>query len=352
MSARRRSLKLLYKSTMPWLLSPRPQLLQLPCPQSLILLLLQLIELGVSLKIELELVHIGLRSSFPSSHYHASTVKWPAFWNSAIHKNDQVMDVDKFNYPRSLLECTALDAISRLTLSAMNYQEAVEILQKRFGSKPLIISKHMGTLLNVEPVASDQSLKELRDTTESHLCSLRSLGVKPTSYGAMLSPVLLMKLPPELHLIVSRKISSTNLNMDSLLKIFEEELVARERASSLKTSHTQLCWSKDRGKYQSSALLTKTQEAGAGLSCCYCQQSHSLVDCTAVININTRKQMLKSNGHCFNCLHKGHIVADHQASEMQWMSSYLHLRKGSWNAAETNATTSYTDWINQVTDRT
>ena len=138
--------------------------------------------------------------------------------------------MDKFNYLRSLLEHTALDAIAGLTLSAANYQEAVEILRKRFGNKPLIISKHMETLLNAEPVTSDQSLKELRhlyDKTESHLRSLKSLGVEPTSYGAMLSPVLLTKLPPELRLIVSRRISSTDLNMDNLLETFEEELVGR-----------------------------------------------------------------------------------------------------------------------------
>ena len=245
--------------------------------------------------------------------FNGDLMKWPTFWDSyesAIHKNDQLTDVDKFNYLRSLLERTALDAISGLTLSAVNYREAVEILHKRFGNRPLIISKHMETLLNAEPVASDQSLKELRrlyDTTESHLRSLRSLGVEPTSYGAMLSPMLLTKLPPELRLIVSRKISSTDLNMDNLLKTFQEELVARERASGPKTSHTQPRQGQDRGKHQSSALLTKTQEAGAGPSCCYCQQSHSPVDCTAVININSRKQILKSNSRCFNCLHKGHI---------------------------------------------
>ena len=44
----------------------------------------------------------------------------------------------------------------RLTLSSANYQE---ILQKRFGNKQLIISKHMETLLTVE---ADQNLKDLR----------------------------------------------------------------------------------------------------------------------------------------------------------------------------------------------
>ena len=137
----------------------------------------------------------------------------------------------------------------------------------------------METLLNAEPATSDQSLKELRrlyDTTESHLRSLRSLGVEPTSYGAMLSPVLLTKLLPGLCLIVSRKISSADLDMDNLRKTFEEELVARERSSGSKTSHPHATL-KPRGQHQSSALLTNTQEADP--SCCYCQQSHSPLDC-------------------------------------------------------------------------
>ena len=62
-------------------------------------------------------------------------------------------------------------------------------------------------------------------------------------------------------------------------------MLARERASGPKTSHTQPRRSQDRGKH----CIAK-----AGPSCCYCQQSHSPVDCTAVININTRKQILKS----------------------------------------------------------
>ena len=59
--------------------------------------------------------------------------KWDTFWDSyksAIHKNDDLTDIDKFNYLRSLLECTAHKAIASLTLSSANYQEAIDILQK------------------------------------------------------------------------------------------------------------------------------------------------------------------------------------------------------------------------------
>ena len=53
--------------------------------------------------------------------------------------------------------------------------------------------------------------------------------IKAKTYGALLSPVLLTKLPSDLHLIVSRKASDSDLKMDALLKMFELELTARER---------------------------------------------------------------------------------------------------------------------------
>lgn len=49
---------------------------------------------------------------------------------------------------------------------------------------------------------------------------IKALGVKPESYGAMLSSVLLSKLPPELRLIVSRKVAA------DVLETFEQELRA------------------------------------------------------------------------------------------------------------------------------
>ena len=67
--------------------------------------------------------------------------------------------------------------------------------------------------MNLDDITSDRNTKELRqlyDLTEAHVRSLKSLGIESETYGALLSPVLLAKLPPELRLIVSRKASDTN----------------------------------------------------------------------------------------------------------------------------------------------
>ena len=75
--------------------------------------------------------------------------KWTAFWESfesAIHSNTELSDVEKFNYLNSLLERSAREAVSGLALTAANYRQAIETLKKRFGCKQLIVNKHMDAL--------------------------------------------------------------------------------------------------------------------------------------------------------------------------------------------------------------
>ena len=142
------------------------------------------------------------------------------FFLGLIPVNPGLFDVDKFSYLRSLLDSTA---IAGLTLSSVNYQQAVKVLRKRLGKKQVIISNHMDTLMNMDAISSDRHLRDLRqlyDKTKSHVCSLKLLGIEATS-----SPVLLAKLPLELRLIVSRKVPDSNLDMDALLATFEEEQI-------------------------------------------------------------------------------------------------------------------------------
>lgn len=241
-------------------------------------------------------------------HFRGNLMKWTAFWdsfNSAVHLNDRLSDIDKFNYLRSLLESTAYDAIAGLALSAANYGEAIEILKKRFGNRQLIISKHMESLLAINAIASDHHLRDLRrlyDQSEANIRSLKALGVEPESYGAMLSSVLLSKLPPELRLIVSRKVSADDLEMGSLLETFEQELIARERANNPAVSPTRHV--QNRGRPSTSAFVVTTPGQPA---CAFCRQSHSSVNCTTASDVEARKKILLSSGRCYNCLRKNHL---------------------------------------------
>ncbi|XP_068712813.1 uncharacterized protein [Montipora foliosa] len=78
----------------------------------------------------------------------------------------------------------ALDAISGLSLTASNYEEAIAILKKRFGNKQQIINRHMDILVNVSPVI-DEDPRKLREIekfkTEPHSLIRQCLYSSPSS---------------------------------------------------------------------------------------------------------------------------------------------------------------------------
>ena len=125
----------------------------------------------------------------------------------------------------------------------------------------------------------------------------------------MLTSVSLTKLPSEIRSIMMRKSPSED-DIETLLKVWEEELIAREhsRDPDWINRHPQDRQDKHRSSPTATTLLSGTTESTKALNgCCYSQQQHSCVDCHTVTTPDDRRQILKTSGRCFNCLIKGHI---------------------------------------------
>ena len=249
--------------------------------------------------------------------FRGDLTKWLTFWDSfqtAVDKNTSLNGVEKFSYLKSFLQGPALEAVSGFALLTANYEEALEVLQKRFGDHQLIISRHMDALMKLEPVISDRHLRDLRklfDNAETHIRSLQSLGISPDTYGSLLSPVLLSKLPPDMRLIISREVGSSSLNMDSLLKKFSQELSARERANPLIGLNQMSRTNPDKWSPPTASTLMSSasnrHSDDSSPRCVFCQQVHLSSNCTTVVAVDARRSILKSSGRCFNCLRRGHV---------------------------------------------
>lgn len=148
--------------------------------------------------------------------------EWLTFWdsyNAAVHSNTGLSDVQKFTYLKTLLSGSAKEAVGGLA----NFDEAIKLLQDRFGNKDRIISKHMEALLNIESVMSASNtvaLRTLYDRVETHTRELRALGVAAEAYKCLLPSVLMKKLPNELCLSLSRNIPEVEWNLDSIMATF------------------------------------------------------------------------------------------------------------------------------------
>ena len=96
------------------------------------------------------------------------------------------------------------------------------------------MNRHMELLLHLEAVTSIHNLRGLRqlfDAVESNVRGLKALGVPVSSYGGLLSPILMSRLPSELRLIVSRELSEDAWDVEVVMGIVQREIEARERSA-------------------------------------------------------------------------------------------------------------------------
>ena len=143
-------------------------------------------------------------------------------YKSSVH-NTSLSNIEKFSYLQSLLVGKAQEAIAGMSLTDANYTAAVDLLQCRFGDKERTIAVHMDNLMSLEPVASEHHLLDLRrlyDRTESSIRSLKTLGVRAESYGALFIQVFMKRLPSELRLTLTTRVPKDEWELTKIIRVF------------------------------------------------------------------------------------------------------------------------------------
>ena len=82
------------------------------------------------------------------------------FWdsyNTAIHQNEDISDVNQMAYLFGLLE---RPAVKGFTMTSGNYKEVIDVLHECFGSKDEILSSHMDALVK-RPLVNNSDTKDL-----------------------------------------------------------------------------------------------------------------------------------------------------------------------------------------------
>ena len=144
---------------------------------------------------------------------------------------------DKFKYLFSLLEEPALQVIQGLPLTEANYQHALKLLKERFGRPQFIISAHMDNILKLSPCTSADKPYQLRylfDRIRVQIRGLETMGVATETFGSLLIPIIMSKLPSEMRLHISRQLESNGWDIEKLLGILQTEIDSRETSENVK----------------------------------------------------------------------------------------------------------------------
>ncbi|XP_071036967.1 uncharacterized protein [Parasteatoda tepidariorum] len=161
--------------------------------------------------------------------YYGNPAHWLKFFNqfeSAIHNNNSLSKVDKFNYLKSYVGGIAASCINGFALTDENYDIALKLLKNRFGNKNSLIQAHLNQLLKLPFIRNVNDLIGLRklfDCAESQKRNLESLGIDTETYGNLLSPILIERIPREIVLELNRNYPENNWVFKDLFSFLEKK---------------------------------------------------------------------------------------------------------------------------------
>lgn len=147
----------------------------------------------VQKKLQIKLPVIALPS------FDGTFTLWREFFdafNSLIHKNNELSDVQKLSYLRASLSGEPAGLLRPLETTNQNYQIAWSMLQKRYNNKRRIVNNHVEAILAIPSVSRDSyaALKQLINTLQNHIHCLKSLGQPVDSWDVLLIPIITTKL--------------------------------------------------------------------------------------------------------------------------------------------------------------
>ena len=263
--------------------------------------------------------------------FNGEVLKFQNFWDqfeAAVHTNDDLPNVQKFTYLRSVLTGNALQTIEGFEVTGANYQPAVECLKHRYGRKRVIISSLVKSIIKMDSKSSvnASSLRDLYDTLKNRTRALEALGENPMSHGCILLPMFESKLPPQLLEKWELELADTpeeEIDVDVFFKFLNRQVVSKEAGErGLHTNANPNDRSSGRVKHESrksvhpyrservstaSALFSEAQPS-SNASCSFCQADHGSPNCP-VFNgksVDERWKLVQESKLCYNCLKPSH----------------------------------------------
>lgn len=165
------------------------------------------------------------------SVFNGNRLTWTEVWQSfesSVHKNSGLSNIDKFNYLRSKLVGEAKSSISGRALSNENYPEAIDILKRRYGNVQETVNLHYSRIISLRQ--ANDTFESLRstDTSNKHLRSLAALD--QDLYQDLIVSVLKSKLPCSVlkHLEISKG-PEKKWTVDLMQKLLSNYVTACER---------------------------------------------------------------------------------------------------------------------------
>lgn len=241
-----------------------------------------------------------------SEHYE----EWLSFYDfflTLVHNNASLNNVRKLHYWKTSFTGEAASILKHIQVTETNYEQAWDILKRRYGNKRIAINAIMKRLFSQKKITFTSSLiKSLLDTTLECLHHLNNMKVSTENWDPLIIFIVTQKLDSDTHKDWEEHVSNNLQNQESLpsLDMLRKFLECRFRKLEL----TETTKSKTNSVYLREKTFHVATNIENNKKCQICKENHTLSHCKEFgkQTPSQRSEFIKKNSRCFNCLASGH----------------------------------------------
>ena len=232
--------------------------------------------------------------------------EWSNFkglYDSLVHTNDSLSNIEKFQYLKSYLFGDAASMVANYQLKGELYEIAYKTVNDRYHNKRRLAQLYIDQILDFNKNSNSRSLQGLLITHTTAVNSFKSLGL-PDELDYILFHLTLRNLDSSTRKAFERQVSSQMIpTFDSLIKFADETCKTNELLVPIRSEPTQ--------RKPKPLLLTHkkdpwpTRILQAPLpTCIVCQQQHPIYKCPVFneMHYTKRRDLINSSRRCYRCL--------------------------------------------------
>lgn len=261
--------------------------------------------------------------------YDGNYLKWLEFrdtFESLIHSNDSISDINKFHYLRSSLEGGAALIIKSLEFSSKNYTVAWDLVRERYDNKKVLINNHLKALFEIECISSEshRAIRFMIDYVSKNLRALDTLEQPTDKWDVLIIYLVSTKLDAttftkwEEHKNTFKDLPTLSDFMQFLRNradILETMAISRSDKRDSKSNffkNNQKPEPKNKEYPHNKTLKSFVASASAKptFSCAFCNQQHRIIDCPSFKQLSPENRCAEVSKLklCSNCLRRGHAT--------------------------------------------
>eukprot|EP00112_Aurelia_sp_Birch-Aquarium-sp1_P013332 Seg2822.1 transcript_id=Seg2822.1/GoldUCD/mRNA.D3Y31 product="Gag-Pol polyprotein" protein_id=Seg2822.1/GoldUCD/D3Y31 len=223
-----------------------------------------------------------------------------------------IAEISKFNYLLELVRGKPRDDILGLPHTVEGYCEAKRILEANYGKDIKVLKSLIKELEGLPAIHQGFKLQDVHEFHDKLARITRTLKTMRKIQGAQSYVYSLMdKLGPVRELIIQRDDKWEEWGLEELTenlhKYVDRNPLPAESFERVKPKETIQQWNRDGDKL---LLANESRQQRRVRGCVYCGLSnHKGINCNKVLDIATRRDILRKNKLCFNCTGFGHPAA-------------------------------------------